>query len=80
MLFSREIWVVISLLKLKRIFFLRFYLFIHERHRQREKQPPHRELMWDLISGLRDHTLSPRQMLNHLSHPVALKDYFLISR
>ena len=48
-------------------FFLRFYLFIHERHtererqrererlryRQREKQVP-RSPMWDLIPGLQD--------------------------
>ena len=27
-------------------------LFIHERHRQREKQAPCREPMWDLILGL----------------------------
>ena len=38
--------------------FLRFYLFIHERHRQREKQAPCREPYVGLDPGLQDHTLS----------------------
>ena len=46
-------------------FFLRFYLFIHERHkarvrereRQREKQAPCREPMWDSIPGHEDQAL-----------------------
>ena len=57
--FDMLMWVV--------FFFLRFYLFMRdtERERQRHRQ---RELagspMWDLILGLQDHTLSQRQMLN----------------
>ena len=54
------------------IFFKRFYLFIHERHREteaetgRERSRLHAgSLMWDSIPGLQDHTLSRRQMLNH---------------
>ena len=54
-------------------FFLRFYLFIHKRHREggRNKGRGKRSRlragspMWDLIPGLRDHALSQRQMLNH---------------
>ena len=49
-----------------------FNLFIHERHtqrerkrhRQKEKQAPCREPMWDSILGLWDHALSWRQDLN----------------
>ena len=53
------------------IFFKRYYLFIHERHRerqrhrQREKQAPCREPDVGLDPELQDHTLSRRQMLNH---------------
>ena len=49
------------------IFFLRFYLFIHERqregprHRQREKQAPSRKPDVGPYLRLRDHTLTPRQ-------------------
>ena len=55
-------------------FFLRFYLFTHERHRERERDrntgrgrsrlhagSP----MWDSVLRLCDHALSQRQMLNH---------------
>ena len=35
-----------------------------QRHRQREKQAPCREPMWDSIPGPQDHTLSQRQTLN----------------
>ena len=48
----------------------RFYLFIHERHterqrpRWREKQASHREPHVGLSPGLQDHALSQRQMLN----------------
>ena len=35
-----------------------------QRHRQREKQSPCREVMWDSIPGLQDHALSWRQRLN----------------
>ena len=48
------------------------YLFVHERHTERERDVgrgrsrlPVRSLMWDLIPGHRDHALSQRQMLNH---------------
>ena len=53
-------------------FFLRFYLFIHERERERGRDTgrgrsrlPAGSLMWDLILGPQDHDLSQRQMLNH---------------
>ena len=52
-------------------FFLRFYLFIHEkhkerqRHRQKEKQAPCREAQCDSIPGLQNHALGQRQALNH---------------
>ena len=49
-------------------FFLRFYLFIHERHRERGRDTGReREAgsmqgspMWDSILGLQDHTLGRR--------------------
>ena len=41
-----------------------FYLFIHERHRQREKQAPCGSPTWDSILRPRGHTLTQRQMLN----------------
>jgi len=67
-------------------FFLRFYLFIWERMRdrehereegQREKQTPRwaGSLMWDSIPGLRNHDLSRGQLLNQLSHPGAQRRY-----
>ena len=48
-------------------FFKRFYLFIHERHRerQRKKQAPTGSPMQDSIPGPWNHYLSERQMLNH---------------
>ena len=55
-------------------FVFRFYLFIHERHReekqrhrQREKQAPHRQPDVELIPGRRDLDGRQRQteMLNH---------------
>ena len=42
------------------IYFLRFYLFIHERERQRQAEGEAGS-----IPGLQDHTLSQSQMLNH---------------
>ena len=39
------------------IYSLRFYLFIHERHRQREKQAPCREPDVGLDPEIPDHTL-----------------------
>ena len=54
----------------KHFFFLRFYLFIHERHRerqghrQREKQAPRRDPTRDSIPGPQGHALGRRQMLN----------------
>ena len=57
------------------LFFLRFYLFIHEGRdigRGRSRLPvgsPRR----DSIPGPRDHYLSQRQMLNHWATPVPLK-------
>ena len=49
-------------------FFLRFYLFIHERHRERGRDTGRGRsrlhagsLTWDSILGLQDHTLGCRQ-------------------
>ena len=57
-------------------FFLRFYLFIHERQREREAEgkgeagsPQSREPKVGPIPGSRNHHLSQRQTLNPLSHP-----------
>ena len=54
---------------LTKIFFLRFYLFVHERHRERGRNTgrgrsrlPVGSLMWDSIPGLQDHTLSRKQI------------------
>ena len=45
------------------------YLFVsdteRQRHRQREKQAPHREPDVGLDPRTQDHALSRRQMLNH---------------
>ena len=65
-------------------FFLRFYLFIHERHRDRGRgrsRLPPGSLIQDLIPGPRDHTMSPRQMLNPElpSHPPTLHFPFVTS-
>ena len=53
-------------------FFLRFYLFIHERHRVRGRDTgrgrsrlPAGSPMWDSIPGPWDDALSRRQTLNH---------------
>ena len=53
-------------------FFLRFCLFIHERHRKRGRdigrgrcRLPVGSPTWNSIPGPQDHNLSPRQMLNH---------------
>ena len=56
-----------------KLLFLRFYLFIHERHTEREGRDRGRgrskfhvgSPMWDSIPGLRDHALNQWQMLNH---------------
>ena len=51
-------------------FFLRFYLFIHERQRVAETQAEGEAgsmqgaRMWDPIPGPQDHALSQRQTLN----------------
>ena len=43
------------------IFFLRFYLFVHKRQRERGRSRLHaRSLMWVLIPGHRDHALGWR--------------------
>ena len=50
-------------------FFLRFYLFIHERHRGRDtgrgRSFTYKEPDVGLDPRSQDHTLSQRQMLNH---------------
>ena len=50
----------------------RFYLFIHERHRERSRDLgrgrrrfPTGSPMWDSIPGPLDHSMTQRQMLNH---------------
>ena len=75
---ANQLWLVFPYAKnchqnrlLIPFFFLRCYLFIHERHRERRR---HRQRersrlhagspMWDSIPGLQDHALSQRQMLN----------------
>ena len=54
-------------------FFLRFYLFTHERHREREREAETQgegeagsvqSTIWDSILGLQDHALGQRQALN----------------
>ena len=68
-------------------FFKDFYLFIHERHRererkrhrQREKQAPRREADVGLDPGSRDHALRQRQIdAQPLSHPGVPGPPFLI--
>ena len=66
-----------------RIFFLKIYLFIHERHRERGRdigRGRNRLLegspVWDSILVLWDHTLSWRQTLNCWSTQVLLKAEF----
>ena len=51
------------------VFFLRFYLFIHERHKEKDIGRGRCRLltgspMWDSILELQDHALSRRQTLN----------------
>ena len=57
--------------------FKRYYLFIHERHRERGRDTgrgrtrlPAGNLMQDWIPGPRGHTQSRRQMLNHWATQV----------
>ena len=57
---------------LKVVFFLIFYLFIHERHRERGRdigrgrsRLPKGSLVQDSIPGSQDHHLSQRQRVNH---------------
>ena len=62
-------------------FFLRFYLFIHERQREEEAKGEAGSLLsWEPNVGLNprnlDHDLSRRQMLHQLSHPGALPRFF----
>ena len=52
--------------------FLRCYLFIHEKHRERGRDTGRGRSrlhagspIWGLILGLQDHALGPRQVLNH---------------
>ena len=60
------------------LFFLRFYLFIHERHRKRGRgRRSRRSPMWDSIPGIRDQALSQRQMLNHWATQAFLIDLHL---
>ena len=49
--------------------FGRFYLFIHERHREREKQAPCREPDVGLNSGTPGSRPRPRAGAKLLSHP-----------
>ena len=61
-------------------FFLRFYLFIHEResqrHRQREKQAPCREPDMGLDPGSPGSHLGPKAGVKLLSHPGVPKFMF----
>ena len=65
------------------LFFLRFYVFIHEshrerqRHRQREKQAPRREPSVGLIPGLQDQAPGP-VALNHGATQAAVSFFFFI--
>ena len=61
------------------LLFLRFYLLIHERHREWGRDTgrgrsrfPGRSLIQDWIPGPRDHDLSRRQTLNHWATQVPL--------
>ena len=65
-------------------FFLRFYLFIQERHREGGRdigrgisRLPTGSLMWDSIPGLQDHDLNQRQMLNCWATQVPCSVCFL---
>ena len=47
-------------------FFIYFYLFMRDTGREARRSRLHAgSPMWDLISGLQDHTLGCRQTLNH---------------
>ena len=65
-------------------FFLRFYLFIHERHREKGRdigrgrsRLPVGSLMQDLIPERGDHDLGQRQSLNHEPPRCPTKSIFL---
>ena len=66
--------------------FFKTILFIYswERERGREigrgrSRLPSGSLMWDSISGLQDHALSQRQVLNHSATQASLALYILFS-
>ena len=65
-------WLLRGTASLQCAIFKRFYLFIHERHKERGRDTgrgrgrvPVGSLMQNSIPGLRDHALSRRQTLNH---------------
>ena len=67
------------------IFFLRFYLFIHERHRKRGRDTGRgRNRLHvgsrtrDLIPGLKDQALGWRQVLNHWATQASQPTLYLI--
>ena len=68
-------------------FFLRLYLFIHERHTTERGRNIGRgrsrlcmgSQMWDSIPGPQDHDLSRRQKLNHRASQVPPLDFILWS-
>ena len=66
------IYLLYLLFTVSSFFPQRFYLFMRERQRQREKQAPCSELMWDTIPGPRDHALSWRQMAQLLTHSTRM--------
>ena len=77
---SPDPYVSGSFLSLRLFFFLRFYLFIHERHRERGRDVgrgrsrlPTGTLMQDSIPGPQDH--DQRQMINHWATQVPLTSY-----
>ena len=60
-------------------FFLRFRLFIHERHRDtgRGRSRLHAgRLIWDSILGLQDHAVGCREALNRWATWAAVFDFF----
>ena len=59
-------------------FFLRFYSFIHERHRQREKQFPLRDPDVGLDPGTPGSCSEPKADAQPLSHPGVPSDEFFI--